>query len=66
MAIGYNGNVSWGIVPFGFSGSNLSGTFWERTQNYLKSANDPLRYQVQWMGSGVNELSAPSKDNCTG
>jgi len=28
MAIGYNGNVSWGIVPFGFSGSNLSGTFW--------------------------------------
>ena len=66
MAIGYNGNVSWGIVPFGFSGSNLSGTFWERTHNYLKSANDPLRYQIQWMGSGVNELTEPSKDNWTG
>ena len=51
-----NGTVSWGIVPLNTSyGSNLATMSWDYRDNYLKSANDQLRYQVQWIYSGINE-----------
>ncbi len=67
MAIGINGNVSWGIVPIDGNSSNLAGTFYEYRFNNLKSANEPLRYQIQWTGiTGLNEITEPSKNNWTG
>ena len=50
-----NGVASWGIVPLGYSSSNLATMTWDSRGNYLKSANDQLRYQVQWIYSGINE-----------
>ena len=50
-----NGAVSWGIVPLNWSTSNLATMSWDYRGNYLKSANDQLRYQVQWIYSGINE-----------
>mgnify|MGYP003148412102 CR=1 FL=1 len=49
------GVVSWGIVPLNWDGSNLATMSWDNRGNYLKSANDQLRYQVQWFYSGINE-----------
>ena len=51
----YVGSVSWGIVPLNWSNSNLAGMSWNYRNNYLKSANDQLRYQVQWFHAGINE-----------
>jgi hypothetical protein len=50
-----SGTVSWGITPVGYSSSNLATMSWDWRSNYLKSANDQLRYQVQWIYSGINE-----------
>ena len=50
-----NGTASWGIVPLNYSTSNLATMSWDSRLNYLKSANDQLRYQVQWFYSGINE-----------
>jgi len=58
---GINGQVEWQIQPFGWSNSNLGGSFWGDTYNYLKSVNDPLRYQVLW--NGANEGTEPSAGN---
>ena len=67
MAIGINGNVSWGIVPIDGNSSNLTGAFYEYRFNNLKSANEPLRYQIQWGGiNGLNEITEPSKNNFSG
>lgn len=49
------GVVSWGIVPLDYGNSNLATMSWDYRGNYLKSANDQLRYQVQWIYSGINE-----------
>ena len=50
------GTVSWGIVPLNTSNtSNLASMSWDYRSNYLKSANDQLRYQVQWFYSNINE-----------
>ena len=57
----YLGQLSWGIVPLNYNSSNLATMSWDYRANYLKSANDPLRYQVQWIKSGVNEGTEPSK-----
>ena len=62
----YLGIVSWGIVPLNWNDSNLGTMSWNYRDNYLKSANDQLRYQVQWMKAGLNEGVEPSKDNYTG
>ena len=51
----YVGTVSWGIVPLDWDSSNLATMSWDYRGNYLKSANDQLRYQVQWFYSGINE-----------
>ena len=62
-----SGNVSWGIVPLNTSNtSNLASMSWGYRSNYLKSANDQLRYQVQWMKAGVNEGVEPSASNFSG
>ena len=63
---GVNGQVDWQIQPLGFDSSNLAGAFWDYRLNYLKSANDPLRYQVRWFNSGVNEGVEPSANNFSG
>ena len=65
MAItGINGQLNWGIQPIDYVNSDLEGTFYEHRNNFLKSANDPLRYQLQWTGvSGLTEAVEPSLDN---
>ena len=63
---GINGNVTFGIQPTGYSADNVSYAFprQESRTNTLKSANDQLRYQVQWfVGTTINEGVEPSKDN---
>jgi len=59
----YLGVVSWGIVPVNIDSSNLASMSWDYRANQLKSANDHLRYQVQWMKAGVNEGVEPSAGN---
>ena len=50
------GAVSWGIVPYNYNTSNLASMSWDYRENRLKSANDQLRYQVQWFyGTAINE-----------
>ena len=52
-----NGTVSWGIVPRNYDNKNLATMSWDYRDNYLKSANDQLRYQVQWFygSTAINE-----------
>ena len=63
--MGILGAVSWGIVPQNGDSSNLATMSWDYRDNYLKSSNDQLRYQVQWFKSGVNEAVEPSAGNYT-
>ena len=49
----YVGAPSWGIVPI--RTSNLASMSWKRRDNFLKSANDQLRFQVQWFYAGITE-----------
>tara|TARA_R110000824_G_scaffold44465_2_gene129378 strand:+ start:1373 stop:3142 length:1770 start_codon:yes stop_codon:yes gene_type:complete len=51
------GSVSWGITPLGYDTSNLATMSWDYRDNYLKSANDQLRYQVQWQYANINEAT---------
>ena len=62
----YLGNLSWGIVPLNWSTTNLATMSWDYRSNYLKSANDQLRYQVQWTKANLNEGVEPSAGNYTG
>ena len=63
----YLGSLSWGIVPLNVDNTNLATMSWDYRDNYLKSANDQLRYQVQWFnGNSVNEGVEPSAGNYTG
>ena len=69
MATTVNGNISWGIVPYDGSTSNLATMSYDYRNNFLKSANDPLRYQIQWfstVGGTVTEGTEPNKLNWTG
>ena len=64
---GINGTVSWQIQPLNSDNtSNLAGAFWDYRSNYLKSVNDPLRYQVVWFNGNLNEGTEPSKSNFSG
>jgi len=60
---GINGTASWQIQPLDWNNSNLAGAFWDYRSNYLKSVNDPLRYQVLWSSAGVTEGTEPSSGN---
>tara|TARA_R110000824_G_scaffold3624_2_gene17143 strand:+ start:317 stop:2107 length:1791 start_codon:yes stop_codon:yes gene_type:complete len=51
----YVGDVTWGIVPLDGSTSNLATMSWDYRGNYIISANDQIRYQVQWQYSGLEE-----------
>jgi len=63
----YLGTLSWGIVPLNFDTTNLATMSWDYRDNYLKSANDQLRYQVQWSkGNNINEGVEPSAGNFSG
>ena len=62
----YLGSLSWGIVPLNWSTTNLATMSWDYRSNYLKSANDQLRYQVQWTKANLNEGVEPSAGNYTG
>ena len=69
MAITINGATSWGIVPYDDDTSNLATMSYDYRNNFLKSANDPLRYQIQWfstVGGAVTEGTEPNKLNWTG
>ena len=57
---GVNGSVKWGIVPLEFNNSDLAGAFWDNRDNFLKSANEPLRYQIVWSKPGLTEDLEPS------
>ena len=61
----YLGTLSWGIVPLNWDATNLATMSWDYRANFLKSANDQLRYQVQWVKSGLNEGVEPSAGNYT-
>ena len=63
---GINGTVSWQIQPLDYNNSNLAGSFWDYRANDLKSVNDPLRYEVLWTNTGVNEGVEPSAGNFSG
>lgn len=63
MAI-INGNIAWGIQPRDSSTtSDFSDAFWENRDNYLKSVNDPLRYEIRWFSGSMTEAQEPSKSN---
>ena len=62
----YLGSLSWGIVPLNVDNTNLATMSWDYRDNYLKSANDQLRYQVQWFnGNSISEGVEPSAGNYT-
>jgi len=63
---GLNGSISWQIQPLWWSSSNLGGAFWDGRNNYLKSANDQLRYQVVWINGSLTEGQEPSALNYSG
>ncbi len=54
------GSIDWGFQPLDWGSSDLGGAFWNQRGNYIKSANDPLRYQVVWTKGGVTEATEPS------
>jgi hypothetical protein len=56
---GGSGSLSWGIVPLDWNSSNLATMSYSYRGNYLKSANDQLRYQIQWFYAGNNEGTEP-------
>tara|TARA_R110002167_G_scaffold2000_2_gene10300 strand:+ start:851 stop:2686 length:1836 start_codon:yes stop_codon:yes gene_type:complete len=61
---GINGSASWGIVPTANANSNLASMSFGYRGNYLISANDQLRYQIQWFnGNAVTEGSEASASN---
>lgn len=61
---GINGSIEFSLQPLNTNNSSSqAGAFWDYRNNYLKSANDQLRYQVQWTNTGLTEVVEPSKNN---
>tara|TARA_R100000655_G_scaffold2195_3_gene9077 strand:+ start:3605 stop:5419 length:1815 start_codon:yes stop_codon:yes gene_type:complete len=60
-----NGQCNWGFQPVDFTNSDLEGAFYSARDNYLKSVNDPLRYQVVWKSTNLTEATEPSISNST-
>jgi hypothetical protein len=58
--------ITIGFTPTNSAGTPLAGAFNEdgrhQRSNQLKSVNDPLRYQIQWLGIG-NEATEPTSAN---
>jgi len=55
MPTQYTGTVSWGITPLNYNSSSLASMSAGSRGNYLKSANDDFRYQVQYQYSNLKE-----------
>ena len=49
------GSASWGIIPYSTNSFDVASMSYRYRRNLLKSANDQLRYQVQWFYAGLNE-----------
>ena len=61
---GINGSIEFSLQPLNAdNASSQAGAFWDFRNNYLKSANDQLRYQIQWTNAGLTEVVEPSKNN---
>ena len=58
-----NGIATWGIVPSENDSSSLATMSWNYRDNYLISANNQLRYQVQWFFGSINEATEASALN---
>ena len=58
-----NGQVDWGFQPLDFSNSLLQQAFNSFRSNYLKSANDNLRYQVVYNKPNLTEAIEPNAVN---
>ena len=58
-----NGQVDWGFQPVDFDGSILQQAFNSFRTNYLKSANDNLRYQVVYNKANLTEAIEPNAVN---
>lgn len=68
MAYKINGTCTWGIMPLTWStgwGANTYNAFPLKHSNYLKSANETLRFQVQWIFGNIDEGTEPSAANAT-
>ena len=68
MANKINGTCTWGFMPLTWTsgwGANTYNAFPSKHTNYLKSVNDPLRFQVQWHFGNVDEGTEPSAGNAT-
>jgi|TARA_Y100000401_G_scaffold24126_1_gene16543 hypothetical protein len=69
MANKINGTCTWGIMPLTWSGtgwgSNTYNAFPSKHTNYLKSTNEPLRFQIQWFNGAMDEGTEPSAANST-
>ena len=59
------GSIDWGFQPLDWLSSDLGGAFPNNRGNYVKSANDPLRYQLVWTKGGLTEATEPSMLNGT-
>ncbi len=57
-----NGTADWGIVPLDFVGSQLNYLTESFRVNYLKSANDQLRYEIVVSGGGEGAEPSAYKD----
>mgnify|MGYP003145893627 CR=1 FL=1 len=62
-----SGNLTRGFRPRANAGTTLAGSFnsngAKQRANVLKSAHDPLRYQIQWHPSGYTEATEPTSAN---
>ena len=58
-----NGQVDWGFQPLDFSNSILQQAFNDFRSNYLKSANDNLRYQIIYDKPNLTEAIEPNAVN---
>lgn len=58
-----NGQVDWGFQPLDFSNSLLQQAFNSFRSNYLKSANDNLRYQIVYDKPNLTEAIEPNAVN---
>ena len=58
-----NGQVDWGFQPLDFSNSILQQAFNSFRSNYLKSANDNLRYQIVYDKPNLTEAIEPNAVN---
>tara|TARA_R110002020_G_scaffold155901_3_gene337290 strand:+ start:1084 stop:2937 length:1854 start_codon:yes stop_codon:yes gene_type:complete len=55
MAVTTNGSISYTLEPLQFNNDNGIGTFYENSNNYLKSVNEKNRFQITWDATDLTE-----------